>query len=165
MAARWWGVFGTISWLLSLPINLLLLLTIPDVRQADEQLFRKLKPLLFVMCIAWIWAISYVVTWMITIAGFDMGVPDSVMGLSFLVAWSLFQFACFQACEKGPWLSQRALSSTPVCLGLQWLARAVQTCLTNADFALNLSYEEITYTIIDPFWDFSSFGLLRLLGH
>ena len=37
--------------------------------------FRKLYPLSFVMCMAWIGGISYVVTWMITIIGVDLGIP------------------------------------------------------------------------------------------
>ena len=41
-------------------------------------------PFLFAMCMAWIGAISYDVTWLITIIGYTINVPDSVMGLSFL---------------------------------------------------------------------------------
>lgn len=36
------------------------------------------------MCMAWIGAISYEVTWLITIIGYTINVPDTVMGLSFL---------------------------------------------------------------------------------
>jgi Ca2+/Na+ antiporter len=36
------------------------------------------------MTCAWIGGISYVLVWMITVVGFTFGIPDSVMGLSFL---------------------------------------------------------------------------------
>ena len=101
-------MFSTIWRLLFLPINLLLFLSIPDMRRVDEQvdkLFRKLYPASFFMCMAWIGAISYVVTWMITLIGFDIGVPDSVMGL-LPGCWnihprSLLQSACYQAGQSG----------------------------------------------------------------
>ena len=36
------------------------------------------------MCIAWIGVVAYQVTWLITIIGYTIQVPDTVMGLSFL---------------------------------------------------------------------------------
>ncbi len=49
-------------------------------------------PLSFVMCMCWIGGISYVVTWMITIIGFTLSIPDSVMGLTFLAVGTRFHF-------------------------------------------------------------------------
>ena len=75
------GIFAHIWWLLFLPINTLFYFTIPDVRR---DMCANLFPVSFAMCMAWIGAISYVVTWMITIIGDTISVPDTVMGLSFL---------------------------------------------------------------------------------
>ena len=36
------------------------------------------------MCIAWIGVVAYEVTWLITVIGYTIKVPDTVMGLSFL---------------------------------------------------------------------------------
>lgn len=36
------------------------------------------------MCMAWIGAISYELTWLITVIGYTIQVPDTVMGLTFL---------------------------------------------------------------------------------
>merc|ERR1712012_928497 len=41
-------------------------------------------PLSFFMCIAWIGVVAYEVTWLITVIGYTIKVPDTVMGLSFL---------------------------------------------------------------------------------
>ncbi len=43
-----------------MPMNILFFLTIPDVRYPK---CGKLYPVSFVMCMAWIGLISYVVTW------------------------------------------------------------------------------------------------------
>ena len=43
-----------------------------------------LFPLAFIMSVVWIGAISYEVTWLITVIGYTISVPDTVMGLSFL---------------------------------------------------------------------------------
>ena len=75
------GCLAKIWWLCFFPVNLLLFLTIPDVRRPK---FVNWFPFSFAMCMAWIGAISYEVTWLITIIGYTINVPDSVMGLSFL---------------------------------------------------------------------------------
>ncbi len=64
-----------------LPLSILFFLTIPDVRYPK---LAKFYPISFMMCMAWIGAVAYVVTWMITIVGYTFKIPDSVMGLSFL---------------------------------------------------------------------------------
>ena len=75
------GVLAKIWWLCFFPINLLFFLTIPDVRRPSCVNW---FPVTFAMCMAWIGAISYEVTWLITVIGYTIRVPDTVMGLSFL---------------------------------------------------------------------------------
>lgn len=55
-----------IWWLLTWPINLALLVTIPDCRRPK---LKSWYPLTFIMCIIWIASTSYVVGWVITIIG------------------------------------------------------------------------------------------------
>ena len=75
------GVLAKIWWLCFFPTNLLFFLTIPDVRRPSCVNW---FPVTFAMCMAWIGAISYEVTWLITVIGYTIRVPDTVMGLSFL---------------------------------------------------------------------------------
>ena len=75
------GILAKIWWLCFFPVNLLFFLSIPDVRRPKCV---KWFPLSFIMCIAWIGVVAYQVTWLITIIGYTIQVPDTVMGLSFL---------------------------------------------------------------------------------
>lgn len=38
------------------------------------------------MCVIWIAISSYLVSWMVTVLGDAIGIPDSVMGITFLAA-------------------------------------------------------------------------------
>ncbi|XP_034172551.1 sodium/potassium/calcium exchanger 4 isoform X1 [Osmia lignaria lignaria] len=65
------------------PLKFLLFATIPDCR--TERLM-KWYPLTFVMCVIWIGLSSYFVSWMMTVVGDTAGIPDSIMGITFLAA-------------------------------------------------------------------------------
>ena len=43
-------------------------------------------PLTFMAAIVWISAYSYMMVWMITVIGFTLTIPDTVMGLTFIAA-------------------------------------------------------------------------------
>ena len=40
----------------------------------------------FLISVVWICLYSYVMVWMITVIGFTLGIPDTVMGLTFIAA-------------------------------------------------------------------------------
>lgn len=63
-------------WVLKYPAELILAITIPSVRTV--------YPLTIIMSIVWISIISYFVTWFLTIFGHNLGIPDSIMGLTIL---------------------------------------------------------------------------------
>lgn len=56
-----------IFWVAMLPVKVLLHFTVPDCRRPGR--WRKTYPLTFIMSIVWIAAFSYVMVWMVTIAG------------------------------------------------------------------------------------------------
>jgi len=70
-----------IKWLLLLPIHVLYLLTIPDIRRKG---LRKMYGLTFFMSMLWIGSTSYVLVWMAALVGFTFHIPDAVMGLTFI---------------------------------------------------------------------------------
>lgn len=76
MIEKCWFMFG---W----PLKFLLYVTIPDVR--IERL-KRWYPLTFIMCVIWIGISSYLVSWMTTVVGDTIDIPDSIMGLTFLAA-------------------------------------------------------------------------------
>ncbi|XP_053658640.1 sodium/potassium/calcium exchanger 4-like [Anopheles marshallii] len=69
----------TIFWFFTWPYRSIVFLTIPDPLR-----FRKLYPLTFVCCVGWIGLSAYVVFWMISVIGNTFGIPDTVMGMTFL---------------------------------------------------------------------------------
>lgn len=70
-------------WLFSLPLSTLLYFTIPDCRKARWESW---WPLTFISSIVWIMIFSYVMVWMVCVIGFTLGVPDVIMGITFLAA-------------------------------------------------------------------------------
>ncbi|XP_078683758.1 sodium/potassium/calcium exchanger 5-like isoform X1 [Branchiostoma floridae x Branchiostoma belcheri] len=70
-----------IFWVLALPTSVLLYLTIPDCRQKR---WRSWYPVSFVLSVAYIGGMAYLLVWMVTIIGYTFGIPDTVMGLTFL---------------------------------------------------------------------------------
>ena len=60
------SAFTQFSWIITWPIHLLFMFTIPN---CETPRFRNWFPLTFIMCIVWIGSLSYVVAWMITIIG------------------------------------------------------------------------------------------------
>nr|CAD7586816.1 unnamed protein product [Timema genevievae] len=70
-------------WVFIWPISFLLKITIPDCR---SERWKNYYLLTFTMCILWIGSTSYTVAWMITVIGDTLGIPDSVVGITFLAA-------------------------------------------------------------------------------
>jgi Ca2+/Na+ antiporter len=74
-------VLTMISWFIVYPIHYLCRVTMPDVKK-DE--YKNYYPLTFLVSMVWISFYSYFMVWMITIIGFTLGIPDTVMGLTFV---------------------------------------------------------------------------------
>ncbi|KAK9869627.1 hypothetical protein WA026_003373 [Henosepilachna vigintioctopunctata] len=68
-------------WIYIMPIKLVLRFVIPDPKKHP-----KLFPITFIMCIIFIGLNSYLVSWMITLTGTVSGIPDAVLGFTFLAA-------------------------------------------------------------------------------
>lgn len=58
------GFLMNLWWIISVPISVVLSISIPDCR-----VYRKFYPLTFVMCVVWIGICSYIVSWMMTVFG------------------------------------------------------------------------------------------------
>uniref|UniRef100_A0A8C2UAR6 Sodium/potassium/calcium exchanger 5 n=3 Tax=Coturnix japonica TaxID=93934 RepID=A0A8C2UAR6_COTJA len=129
-----------ILWVLSLPITTLLYLTIPDCRR---RFWRNWFMVTFFMSAAWISAITYVLVWMITIAGETLGIPESVMGLTLLAA-----VASVLVARKGN--GDMAMSNIVgsnvfdmLCLGIPWF---IKTAFINTSGPIEVNSGGLTYT-------------------
>lgn len=72
-----------IAWAIVYPIHYLCRKTMPDVK---TEKYRHLYPLTFMISMIWISFYSYIMVWMIVIIGTTLGIPDTVMGLTFVAA-------------------------------------------------------------------------------
>ncbi|XP_034465346.1 sodium/potassium/calcium exchanger 3 isoform X2 [Hippoglossus hippoglossus] len=77
------GVCNKLKWLLAWPLCLLLYFTVPNCSLPRwENCFM----LSFFFSTLWIAGFSYIMVWMVTVIGFTLGIPDVIMGITFLAA-------------------------------------------------------------------------------
>lgn len=126
-AIPWWKVLSRI---ITFPIDTILRATVPLPHK--EVCGYKLYPVTFVICLVWIGIISYIVAWMITIAGFELNISDSFLGLTFIAIGMGVPEAASSVIVARRGDGAMALSNsmgssifdTLVCLGVPWLLRA-----------------------------------------
>jgi len=84
LSLAWPKTVGAQVWYVILaPINYLLFFTVPDVRRAS---MKQYYPVGFLNSIIWIGIYSFFMVWSATTMGCVFGIPDEVMGLTFLAA-------------------------------------------------------------------------------
>ena len=77
------GSMDRLFWAISLPLKAATYYTMPNCR-LDK--WRSWFLVSFFISMLWISIFSYIMVWMITIIGFTLGIPDTVMGLTFIAA-------------------------------------------------------------------------------
>ncbi|XP_024216305.1 sodium/potassium/calcium exchanger 3 isoform X2 [Halyomorpha halys] len=117
-------------WLVTLPIDTLLYLTIPRPRSGGAE--SKLYIITFLTSVAWIGVICYLISWMITVTGFVLRIPDSLLGLTFIAIGMSIPEGVSSIIVAKQGHGSMALSNSMgannfdvlVCLGLPWLLKA-----------------------------------------
>uniref|UniRef100_A0A665VA00 Solute carrier family 24 member 3 n=1 Tax=Echeneis naucrates TaxID=173247 RepID=A0A665VA00_ECHNA len=74
---------GTVKWLVMWPLSLLLFLTVPNCTKRGWERWFMVS---FFTATIWIAGLSYIMVWMVTVIGFTLGIPDVIMGITFLAA-------------------------------------------------------------------------------
>ncbi|GAB6026031.1 hypothetical protein CHUAL_012241 [Chamberlinius hualienensis] len=77
------GIFGVIRWGMTIPIYATLHYTIPNCKDPG---WEKWFLLTFTFSMLWIAFFSYILVWMVTLVGYTFGIPDTIMGITFLAA-------------------------------------------------------------------------------
>uniref|UniRef100_A0AAQ4NQR1 Solute carrier family 24 member 3 n=1 Tax=Gasterosteus aculeatus aculeatus TaxID=481459 RepID=A0AAQ4NQR1_GASAC len=77
------GVFNKLKWLTMWPLSLLLFLTVPNCAKRRWERWFMVS---FFTATMWIAGLSYIMVWMVTVIGFTLGIPDVIMGITFLAA-------------------------------------------------------------------------------
>ncbi|XP_078117523.1 sodium/potassium/calcium exchanger 3-like [Sander vitreus] len=72
-----------LKWLLSWPVSVLLYFTIPD---CNLPRWERWYLLTFLSSTLWIALFSYLMVWMVTIISYTLGIPEVIMGITFLAA-------------------------------------------------------------------------------
>lgn len=134
------GQFALISWYLVYPIHLTCQMTIFDCR---TEKYRNWYPFTFLMSMVWISFYSYIMVWMITIIGSTLGIPDTVMGLTFVAAGVSVPDALSSVAVIKEGFGDMAVSNAVgsnvfdilVCLGLPWF---IQTAIIKPGTHVNV---------------------------
>lgn len=69
------------KWAVQAPLAAALYYTIPDCRVKKNMFLAS-----FLISILWTALLSYIMVWMVTMIGWTFGIPDSIMGITFLAA-------------------------------------------------------------------------------
>ncbi|KAI3351687.1 hypothetical protein L3Q82_020521, partial [Scortum barcoo] len=77
------GCCERVKWLLSWPVSFLLHCTIPD---CNLPRWERWYLLTFLSSTLWIALFSYLMVWMVTIISYTLGIPEVLMGITFLAA-------------------------------------------------------------------------------
>ncbi|KAJ8360099.1 hypothetical protein SKAU_G00166240 [Synaphobranchus kaupii] len=77
------GVCNKLKWLLAWPLCLLLYFTVPDCSSPRWERWFMAS---FFISTLWIAGFSYIMVWMVTVIGYTLGIPDVIMGITFLAA-------------------------------------------------------------------------------
>nr|XP_046165111.1 sodium/potassium/calcium exchanger 4a isoform X4 [Oncorhynchus gorbuscha] len=123
------GCMEKVKWLISWPILLLLYFTVPNCAKPRWERFFMLS---FFLSTVWIAVFSYFMVWMVTIIGYTLGIPDVIMGITFLAAGTSVPDCIASLIVARQGLGDMAVSNTIgsnvfdilVGLGLPW---AIQT--------------------------------------
>ncbi|XP_015116117.1 sodium/potassium/calcium exchanger 4 [Diachasma alloeum] len=143
-------------WLLTWPINLVLLCTIPDSRRKS---LKSWYPVTFFMCIVWIASMSYIVAWDITIIGDTFKIPDSVMGLTFLAAGMSVPEAVSSVIVTNQGHGTMGISNSIgsnvfdvlLCLGLPWFIKAAFYPKIPGTSYVQINSEGLVYSSVSLF--------------
>ncbi|XP_076658611.1 sodium/potassium/calcium exchanger 4 [Halictus rubicundus] len=143
-------------WMLTWPINFVLLITIPDCRRDT---LKSWFPLTFIMCIVWIATTSYVVGWVITVIGDTFRIPDSIMGLTFLAAGMSVPEAVSSVIVANQGHGDMGISNSIgsnvfdvlLCLGLPWFLKAAFFPTVANQHYVKINSQGLVYSSISLF--------------
>jgi len=147
------GKFAVFSWYVCLPLNVLAHFTIPDCRKPK---FSRWFILSFFVSVIWICVYSYIMVWMITVIGFTLGIPDTVMGLTFIAAGvsvpdALSGIAVVKE-GHGDMAVSNAIGSNVfdilVCLGIPWF---IKTAIIEPGTTVAVTHKGILYSTMTLF--------------
>ncbi|XP_073348379.1 sodium/potassium/calcium exchanger 4 isoform X1 [Pagrus major] len=144
------GIGSKVKWLISWPLLLLLFFSIPNCAKARWEKYFMLS---FILSTVWIAVFSYFMVWMVTIIGYTLGIPDVIMGITFLAAGTSVPDCIASLIVARQGLGDMAVSNTIgsnvfdilVGLGVPW---ALQTMCVNYGSVVMINSRGLLYSVV-----------------
>ncbi|CAH1404674.1 unnamed protein product [Nezara viridula] len=139
-----------LQWRLCYPIHYTAQATMPDCK---SEKYHNWYPFTFLISMVWISFYSYIMVWMITIIGSTLGIPDTVMGLTFVAAGVSVPDALSSLAVVKEGYGDMAVSNAVgsnvfdilVCLGLPWF---MKTAIFNPGSTVRVYSKGLTYSTL-----------------
>uniref|UniRef100_A0A3P8SM42 Solute carrier family 24 member 4 n=1 Tax=Amphiprion percula TaxID=161767 RepID=A0A3P8SM42_AMPPE len=144
------GIGSKVKWLLSWPLLLLLYLTVPNCAKPRWEKYFMVS---FILSTVWIAVFSYLMVWMVTIIGYTLGIPDVIMGITFLAAGTSVPDCIASLIVARQGLGDMAVSNTIgsnvfdilVGLGVPW---AIQTMCVSYGSEVMINSRGLVYSVV-----------------
>ncbi|KAJ8410316.1 hypothetical protein AAFF_G00202970 [Aldrovandia affinis] len=139
-----------VKWLISWPILLLLFFTVPNCAKPRWEKFFMVA---FILSTVWIAVFSYLMVWMVTIVGYTLGIPDVIMGITFLAAGTSVPDCIASLIVARQGLGDMAVSNTIgsnvfdilVGLGMPW---AIQTIAVSYGSEVQINSRGLIFSVV-----------------
>ncbi|XP_015282624.1 PREDICTED: sodium/potassium/calcium exchanger 4 [Gekko japonicus] len=144
------GKLEKVRWVLTWPLIVLLFFTVPN---CSKPRWEKCFMVTFILSTLWIALFSYFMVWLVTIIGYTLGIPDVIMGITFLAAGTSVPDCMASLIVARQGLGDMAVSNTIgsnvfdilVGLGVPW---GLQTMVVNYGTAVKINSKGLVYSVV-----------------
>ncbi|XP_012308562.1 sodium/potassium/calcium exchanger 4 isoform X2 [Aotus nancymaae] len=139
-----------VKWVFTWPLIFLLCVTIPN---CSKPRWEKFFMVTFITATLWIAVFSYIMVWLVTIIGYTLGIPDVIMGITFLAAGTSVPDCMASLIVARQGLGDMAVSNTIgsnvfdilVGLGVPW---GLQTMVVNYGSMVKINSRGLVYSVV-----------------
>ncbi|XP_062947418.1 sodium/potassium/calcium exchanger 4 isoform X2 [Cynocephalus volans] len=139
-----------VKWVFTWPLIFLLCITIPN---CNKPRWEKFFMVTFITATLWIAVFSYFMVWLVTIIGYTLGIPDVIMGITFLAAGTSVPDCMASLIVARQGLGDMAVSNTIgsnvfdilVGLGIPW---GLQTMVVNYGSTVKINSRGLVYSVV-----------------
>ncbi|KAM7027472.1 sodium/potassium/calcium exchanger 3 isoform 3-T3 [Passerculus sandwichensis] len=143
------GKIEMLKWVFTWPLSFVLYFTVPNCNKPHLE---KWFMVTFASSTLWIAAFSYMMVWMVTIIGYTLGIPDVIMGITFLAAGTSVPDCMASLIVARQGMGDMAVSNSIgsnvfdilIGLGLPW---ALQTLAVNYGSYIRLNSRGLIYSV------------------
>ncbi|XP_050171723.1 sodium/potassium/calcium exchanger 3 isoform X2 [Myiozetetes cayanensis] len=143
------GKIEILKWVFTWPLSFVLYFTVPNCNKPHLE---KWFMVTFASSTLWIAAFSYMMVWMVTIIGYTLGIPDVIMGITFLAAGTSVPDCMASLIVARQGMGDMAVSNSIgsnvfdilIGLGLPW---ALQTLAVNYGSYIRLNSRGLIYSV------------------